>query len=97
MAEIEYLMHVGACALDVGDEMAFFQRGHLPPWELRAFSRSECPGDGDDDWPKHEWWRDVPYSIEYPDEPPCSGEESLLYVPCAKDAAGAWPVTVLRL
>lgn len=97
MAEIEYLMEVGACALDVGDELAFFQRGHQSPWELRAFVRAECPMPEDEGWPRHEWWREVPYSIQNPDEPPCQGEESTLYVPCAKGAAGAWPVTVLWL
>ncbi len=95
---IEHLATVlGACSEDVGEEMGYYQLGHHSPWELRRYSEVESPYWGDPGWPRREWWQEMPYSLKYPDEPPCTGEESILYVTCAKDAVGAFPVTVLYI
>lgn len=93
--EPEHLVEIdGACAFDTsGEVLAVFERGHQSPWNLREWYRTEY---GEDVWPKREWWREVPWSIEYPDDPPCGdGEESILYVPCKRTDAGAFPVLVV--
>lgn len=88
-----------ACALDGygGDVMGYFQIGHWSPWSLREeVGREEMNFGPDDRWPRREWWRAVPYSLQHPDEPPCGdGPESILLVKCKRTDGGAFPVTVL--
>ena len=93
---IEMLVSTNAaCALDNdGEVIGIFELGHVPPWALRQYDWAEYAGG--ESWPTREWWRDVPYSIQYPDDPPCDGgEESILFIPCKKTDAGAYPVTVI--
>ncbi len=85
----------GACGDDFGELIALFQRGHHPPWELRREAQGEMTDWGDPGWPKRAYWQEVPYSLMYPDSEPCNGEEAILFEKCAKDAVGAFPVTVL--
>lgn len=90
----------GACALDGGDEvMGLVQRGHHAPWDLRRFAEDEVYVDaGEAPWPKRTYMREMPWSILYPDDPPCDrGEESIIWEPCNRSTAGAVPVTYLPL
>ncbi len=97
MGEVETLVAVGACAVDdSGDAMAIFERGHVPPWNLRRVFVEEWDPD-EPLWPTREWWREVPWSIMYPDDPPCDGgEESIVLDPCRRSDVGAFPVTVIH-
>ncbi len=100
MPETEFLVTVGACAIDdPADELqAIFWRGHHPPWGLRREAEEFLYGGQGEEpgWPRREWWQEVPYSLVYPDEPPCDGgEESILFIPCKRAGVGAFAVTVL--
>ncbi len=88
----------GACALDGdGEVTGIVQRGHHPPWGIRR-EALEHTGYEDPGWPRRVYMRSMPYSLMYPDEPPCDrGEEAILWQRCKKDDAGALPVTVLDL
>lgn len=99
--QIETMVSLGAaCALDIdGDVLGLVQRGHHAPWEIRRLAEAEH-GYGFGlwpTWPKRTYMRDVPWSIEYPDDPPCDrGEESIIWEECKRTDAGAIAVTVLR-
>ena len=89
-----------ACAIDIdGNVQGVVQRGHHAPWSIKRYAESEH-GHGyglAPEWPKRTYMRDVPWSLMYPDEPPCDdGEESVIWEECKRTTPGAIPMTVLR-
>lgn len=95
--EIEEMREVfGACGDDFGDLTGLVQRGHHAPWALRRHAMYEQMVD-EPGWPQRAYMRSVPWSIAYPDEPPCDeGEEQVIWEDCHRETPGAVPVTVLR-
>mgnify|MGYP003396290617 CR=1 FL=1 len=87
-----------ACELDAdGDITGVVQRGHHAPWRIRE-AALEYTGDEDPGWPRRQYMRSMPYSLLYPDEPPCDrGPEAILWMRCKRTDAGAIPVTLLDL
>lgn len=98
--EIEIMGELdGACDLDVDGLMGIVQKGHHAPWGIRRYAVYECLVDSEFDcpWPRKTYMRDMPWSLKYPDEPPCDrGPESVIWEPCKRTDAGAIPVTVIR-
>lgn len=83
----------GACELDSGgDLIGLVQRGHHPPWAIRRYARDECD-EWEPKWPERTYMRSMPWSLLYPDEPPCtSGPEAILWMRCKRTDGGALPV-----
>lgn len=100
--DIENMTEVsGACAFDVGDVMGFTAKGHFPKL-LFAYAVAESGYRDMSLWEledelhfiTHTWGRLVPYSLMYPDEPPCGqGPEAEIWEWSITPRRGFDPIT----
>ncbi|CAB4166867.1 hypothetical protein UFOVP1383_16 [uncultured Caudovirales phage] len=100
--DVRTLVPASACSLNEDEPFGAYVLGHdrALGWALRELVIGDML-DGarwDAPWPRRIYWRDVPWSIAYPDEPPCENgaEESITFERCAKDKPGAYAVTVIE-